>query len=104
MRKANVNDLFEVARLVKELKLRDDLFNAQKGTEDMEKIGFDFMYDIMVKATTEEMQNRIYKCFSSPFEMEVEKVGLLGIDEFIDAFKQCFDIVTLINFTKRVNK
>lgn len=104
MRKANVNDLFNVARLINDLKLKEDVFKAQKGEEDVERIGFNLIFDVLSKATTKESQQKIYECLAQPFEMEVEAVGNMGITELVESFNNCFDIVTLKNFIKRVNK
>ena len=104
MRKANVNDLFNVARLINDLNLKEDVFKAQKGEEDVEKIGFNLIFDVLSKATTKESQQKIYECLSQPFEMEVEAVGEMGITSLVDTFNNCFDIITLKNFINRVNK
>ena len=72
MRKANTNDLFNIARLVNELGLRDDFFKAQNGTDDVEKIGYDLVFSILSKATTEKAQESIYQVLCSPFEMTKE--------------------------------
>ena len=104
MRKANVNDLFNVARLINDLNLKEDVFKAQKGEEDVERIGFNLIFDILSKATTKESQQKIYECLSQPFEMEVEAVGEMDITSLVDTFNNCFDIITLKNFINRVNK
>ena len=49
MRKANMNDLFQIARLVTKLGIKDDIFEAQKGKEDVEQIGFDVIFKIFEK-------------------------------------------------------
>lgn len=104
MRKANTNDLFNVARLVNELDLKDVIFNAQKGKEDVERIGFDLIIDIFSKATTKESQMKIYEVLAQPFEMEVEAVGNLDLDKLFEAITTCFDFKTVVNFIKRVNR
>ena len=104
MRKANVDDMFEIARLINGLNLKEDIFKSQKGEEDLEKIGFNIMFDIMSKATTKEAQSNIYVCLSKPFEKEPSEVGLMSIDDIVTTFTSCFDIVVLKNFMKRVNK
>ena len=101
MRKANTSDLFNVARLINSLNLKDDLFNAQNGSEDVERIGFDCIFNIFEKATTKQAEEQIYECLANPFEMKPEEVGQLDITTLIDDFTQCFDLTTLINFIKR---
>lgn len=101
MRKANTNDLFNIARLINKLDLKEELFKAQKDTEDYEKIGFEFFFVMLTKATTKEMQNMIYSVLAEPFEMKIEEVGELDILTLIENVKECFDLTTVINFTKR---
>lgn len=103
MRKANTSDLFNVARLINSLDLKDDLFKAQKDNEDMERIGFNFIFDVLSKATTKEAEEQIYECLANPFEMKPEEVGQLDIAILLENFMNCFDFTTLVNFIKRVN-
>lgn len=103
MRRSNTNDLFNIVRLVNDLGLKDDFFKAQQGKDDLEKIGFDFIFDILSKASTKEMQNRIYEVLAEPFEMPVEEVGKLEIDVLIKNFMECFNLATLKTFIKRAN-
>lgn len=102
MRKANTNDLFNMARLINNLDLKENLFNAQKGTDDVEKIGFDFVFDVLSKATTKDSQNKIYGVLAEPFEMTAKDVGLMPIDELVKNFLECWNITVLLNFIKRV--
>lgn len=103
MRKANTNDLFNIARLVNELGLKDDFFEAQKGKEDLEKIGYEFVFAILSKATTKASQEKIYQVLCEPFEMTVEEVGLLDIDVLIENCLSCFNFKTVVNFIGRVS-
>lgn len=101
MRKANTNDLFNIARLINELDLKEDLFKAQQGEEDVEKIGFTFIFDLLSKAITKETQNMIYEVLAEPFEMKAKEVGELDITTLINNMTECFDFKTVINFIKR---
>ena len=103
MRKANTNDLFNFARLINELDLKEDLFNAQQGEEDVEKIGFTFIFDILSKATTKDAQNMIYDVLAEPFEITSKEVGELEITTLIENMQECFDFKTIVNFIKRAN-
>ena len=102
MRKANMNDLFQIARLVTKLGIKDDIFEAQKGKEDVEQIGFDVIFKIFEKATTEDIQNEIYEILSAPFEIPKEDIGKLEPDKLIEMCSKCFSLTTVINFIKRV--
>lgn len=101
MRKANVNDMFCAARLIIKLDIQDKLFGAVKGENDVEKIGFNVFYSIFEKAVSVQMQNEIYEVLSQPFETEAEEVGKMEISEMLNAIKTCYNMETLVNFTKR---
>lgn len=102
MRKANTNDLFNFARLINSLDLKEELFNAQNGKEDVEQIGFYFVFEALTKATTKDSQKQIYEVLSQPFEMTPEEVGLMDIDVLARNFMECWNLKTLLNFIKRV--
>lgn len=102
MRKANVSDLFNVARLVKNFGIKDEVFDAAKGKDDLEEIGFEMIYNIFDKATTEESEKQIYEVLSKPFEISSDEVSKMEIDVLIQTFKTCFNMETLVNFIKRV--
>ena len=108
MRKANTNDLFNIARLVNELGLKDDIFeaqkNAQKSEADANAIGYELVFSILSKATTKASQDKIYQVLCEPFEMSAEEVGLLEFDQLIENCKNCFNLTTVLNFIKRVDK
>ena len=104
MRKANVSDMFKCARLVNKLGIKEEIFNAQKGSDDLEKIGFNVFYTIFENATTEESENEIYSILSSPFEIPKEDVGKLSPDKLLEYFNECFNFKTLVNFIQRVQE
>ena len=81
---------------------KEELFNAQKDKEDVEQIGFDFVFLAFTKATTKDAQQQIYEVLSQPFEMTPEEVGLMEIDVLSKNFMECWNLKTLLNFIKRV--
>ncbi len=101
MRKANIHDMFNISRLIGELGLKEELYNSQTGIDDVEKIGFNFIYNMFEKATTVNAESRIYEVLSGPFEMDVEELKIMEIDKFIETFMKCFNVKTLVNFIKR---
>ena len=103
MRKANIDDLFNLSRLITELDLKEDLYKAQRGKEDVEKIGFDFLFSILAKATTKEAQSKIYEVLANPFEMTVEEVGKMSLENMIQGVTECFNFSVVANFLKRAN-
>ena len=102
MRKANIHDMFEVVRFIDKLGIREDLFDAQHNIEDLEKIGFEAIFDIIKATTTQNAETEFYKLLSSPFEMKPEEIETMEITVFVNSIKECFNLETLINFIKRV--
>lgn len=103
MRKANTADMFKIGRLITDLGVKEQLFEAQKNKEidKLEEIGFDFFYAIFEKAVSEEVEKKIYDVLSGPFEMTGEEIGEMAFSELLDGFVNCFDLETLVNFIKR---
>ena len=103
MRKANTADMFKIGRLITDLGVKDQLFEAQKNKEidKLEEIGFDFFYAIFEKAVSEEVENKIYDVLSGPFEMTSDEIGKMTFSKLIDEFVNCFDLNVLVNFIKR---
>lgn len=101
MRKANMNDTFNLARLITEIGVKKELFDSVKDTNDVQEVGFNMIFTLFEKATTENSEHRLYECLSKPFEMSPEEVGLLQPMEFIKGISTCYDIPQLINFIKR---
>ena len=103
MRKANTNDLFNIARLVNDLNLKEDIFQAQHGEDDLEKVGYSFIFGVLSKATTKDAQKKIYQVLAEPFEITVDEVGKLELQDLISNFIECFNFKTVVNFIKQAN-
>lgn len=103
MRKANTADMFKIGRLITDLGVKEQLFEAQKNKEidKLEEIGFDFFYAIFEKAVSEEVEKKIYDVLSGPFEMTAEEIGKMAFSELLDGFVNCFDLEVVVNFIKR---
>lgn len=96
--------MFNVVRLINDLDLKEDVFKAQKGENDVERIGYDMIFSILAKGTTKEAQKKIYEVLAKPYEKTAEEIGEMPYMEIVETFADCFDIKTLKNFIKRVNK
>lgn len=103
MRKANTADMFKIGRLITDLGVKEQLFEAQKNKEidKLEEIGFDFFYAIFEKVVSEEVEKKIYDVLSGPFEMTGEEIGKMAFSELLDEFVNCFDLNLVVNFIKR---
>lgn len=103
MRKANTADMYKIGRLITNLGVKEQLFEAQKGKEidKLEEIGFNFFYAIFEKAVSEEVEKKIYDVLSGPFEMTSEEIGKMAFSELLDGFVKCFDLEVVVNFIRR---
>ncbi len=101
MRKANVSDVFKFARYIDSLDIKKDIFDAQKGKNDVEQIGFDVFVSIFSKAISTESEKGLYQAVSGPFELSVDEIEKLDFDEFRKNFMECYNINTIVNFIKR---
>lgn len=102
-RKANVGDLFNVARVLNELDVKSDIVSICEGTGTIQEKGFDVIFNILNKASQKDVEKRIYDVLSGPFEMTAQEVEKVDIDTLIQLCEQCFTLKTLINFIKRVS-
>lgn len=103
MRKANIEDMFKIGRLVTKLGIKEQIFEAQKGKEidNFEEIGFDLVYMIFEKVVSKEVENEIYDVLSGPFEMPKEDIRKLSLSKLLEHFTSVFDLETVVNFIKR---
>lgn len=103
MRKATVKDMFDFARYIDKLNIKDTFYSVQKNKEDVEKIGFDLVFSLLCVATSEEAERGLYEAVCKPFEMPSDEVGNLAPTQFIEMFMNCYDITTLLNFINRAS-
>ncbi len=102
-RKANVGDLFNIARLLNEIDMKNDIISAYEGKGTLQEKGFDLIFNILNKASQKNTEKRVYDVLSKPFEMPASDVEKIDIDTLIQLCEQCFNLETLINFIKRVS-
>lgn len=103
MRKANTADMFKIGRLITDLGVKEQLFEAQQNKEidKLEEIGFDFFYAIFERAVSKDVEKKIYDVLSGPFEMAGEEIGKMPFSELLDGFVNCFDLNLVVNFINR---
>ena len=102
-RKANVGDLFNIVRLLNELDMKSDIVSIYEGKGTFQEKGFDVIFKILNKASSKNIEKRVYDVLSGPFEMNPPEVEKIDIDTLIQLCKECFNLKTLINFIKRVS-
>lgn len=98
MRKLQTRDIFELARVVKKVDLKEELKEiAIKTNKDNEgadeySLGFDFIFGVIEKFIEKESENAIYEFLSGPFECTPEEVE--KIDPF-DLVQGIFEIASI---------
>lgn len=107
MRNLNLGDAFQLARIIKKLKIKDELKNIYSNiTEESNKmdIGMDLMYTIFDKATEKQAEQEIYKFLSRPFEVKPEEVEKMDLFEVVENFSKVANLEEWKSFLKQVTK
>lgn len=107
MRNLNLGDAFQLARIIKKLKIKDELkditSNITEKSNKME-IGMDLMYAIFDKATEKQAEQEIYKFLSRPFEVKPEEVEKMGLFEVVENFSKVANLEEWKAFLKQAAK
>lgn len=105
MRKANVKDYFALVRILTKAGAKEiyDSIKLHQKDDDIEKLGFEFIFDVMTKLTTREIEADLYECLAEPFCMTSIEVSELNPITFYESLVYCFDLKTLVNFFLRVD-
>ena len=69
-----------------------------------EEIGFELLFGIFEKATSEKGENELYKFLSDIFEMSVEEVSKMDPIEFIDTIFEVANLEKWKAFFSRLAK
>ena len=107
MRNLNFGDAFQLARLIKKLKIKDELKNIYSNiTEESNEmeIGMDLMYTVFDKATDEQSEQEIYKFLSRPFEVKPEAIEKMDLFEVVEKFSEVANLEEWKSFLKRAVK
>ncbi len=107
MRNLNFGDMFQLARIIKKLKIKDELkditSNITEKSNKME-IGIDLMYVIFDKATEKQAEQEIYKFLSRPFEVKPEEVEKMDLFEVVENFSKVANLEEWKVFLKQAAK
>lgn len=109
MRNLETHDIFEAARLVKALGIKEELKKFCMDANSVKEItsasvGYDLLYIIFDKATEEKAEMQIYKFLSSFFEIEPEEIAKLDPCEMLDKCLEVADVEKWKAFFSRVAK
>lgn len=107
MRNLNFGDAFQLARIIKKLKIKDELKEITSNiTEESNKmeIGMDLMYVFFDKATEKQAEQEIYKFLSRPFEIKPEEVEKMDLFEVVENFSKVANLEEWKVFLKQAAK
>ena len=103
MRKLKTSDLFELARCINKIGLKDEIKKiAMKANNvnDIAENGFEIIFGLIEVASAKKAEKPIYEFLSKPFEMSMEEVENLELAEFIKGLTDIADINTWKTFFK----
>ena len=109
-RKLEFGDVFEGARLVERIGIREEVIEVAKRAEESKTkkvqidMGFDLFFGIMSKAITREAEQEIYKFLSNIFECKPEEVKKMDPLAVFETLKEVASIEEWANFFKSVAK
>lgn len=110
MRSFETGDLFEGARLVMKIGIREEIEEvAKRANESKDKkakidMGFDLFFGILGKAITENAEQEIYKFLSNIFECTPEEVKKMDPLVLFETMEKVASFEEWANFFKRVMK
>ena len=117
MRKLIFSDIFVAGRIIKKLELKEKLKEIyskvqeeKKNINDEERenltknTGIDIIYAIFTECVESKMDNALYEFLAGPFELNLEEVKNLEVEEVINKFKQLAKENNLIDFFKKAGQ
>lgn len=91
MRNLQTKDLFNLARLINKLDIKEEIKNIDF-KKSQEEAGFDLIFIILNKANDKGIENAVYQFLSGPFEISEEEVSCLDPLELV---KNLFEIASI---------
>lgn len=107
MRKLKTPDIFNGARMLKKLGLKEQAKQIAAQADDIQDIwamGFDFVWSIFDAATDNDGEHLLYEFLAGPFEMTPEEVENLDFPDMLDKLKQLAEENNLLPFFKSAVK
>lgn len=103
MRKLKTSDLFELARCINKIGLKDEIkkitMNANN-INDIAENGFEIIFGLIDVASAKKAEKPIYEFLSKPFEMSADEVADLDLPEFIKGLTDIASVSTWKTFFK----
>lgn len=108
MRNLKTSDIFSACRLLSTIGIREEIKEVARQAEESKTkkikvdMGFDLLFGVIEKATTEGAEKEIYKFIADIFESDWEYVRDLDPIELLDKLEQVADFDKWKSFFKRV--
>ena len=107
MRHLETGDIFGFCRLVNNIGIKEEIKRIAMeadSVKDLSKpeVGFEVIYALFDKATTEKSENELYKFCAKLLECTPEEVSHMDPIEFIDKLLECADTEQWKAFFTRV--
>lgn len=104
MRKLNTSDVFAMARVVRASGMREELRGlikraAESGAK-VEDVGIDGFLTILEALAEKKAESAIYEVLSGPFEVTVQEVSVMQLDELTEKLTQLAEGNDLKRFFK----
>ena len=94
MRKLNMGDIFEFAKVLRKIDLKEDIKKIAKDADNAADVwskGFDLIWVLFEKACDNGVEQLLFKFFAGPFQCKWEEVRDMGPLEFAEGLKEIAD-------------
>lgn len=92
MRNLGNEDIFAIGRILSKANLKEEIKKVAIGNEkDVEAIGFDLLFTILVSCSDKAVENEIFEFLASVFEKDVAEVRRMDPMETFELIKQVAD-------------
>lgn len=96
MRKLGNEDIFAIGRILSKANIKEEIKKVAvdrniKSESDMEQLGFDLLFTILVSCSDRSVETEIYQLLSSVFECEIEDVKKMDPIETFNKIKEVAD-------------
>lgn len=95
MRKLQTSDVFELARLVKKINIKEELKEvAMKANADSDvySVGFEMIFSLMEKFAENNSEEALYEFLSGPLEISKEEIKVMDPLDLVEKLSKIADI------------
>ncbi len=108
MRKINTEDVFKMARIIKNTSITGNIKEAfskgKKEDADVEQIGIDIFMDIVCSCADESIEKKFYDLIGGITEKKPEDIKKQSLETTIDDIKRICEENNILNFFKSAAK